>query len=48
MEKIQDAKNQLDQYVQSDRVKNSIGSTELIRVILVYKGWELVYCEDSS
>jgi hypothetical protein len=48
MEKIQDAKKQLDQYVQSDRVKNSIGSTRLIRIILVYKGWELVYCEEYS
>jgi len=48
MEKIQDAKKQLDQYVQSDRVKNSIGSTKLIKVILVYKGWELVFCEEYS
>ncbi|KPA18425.1 ATPase AAA [Candidatus Magnetomorum sp. HK-1] len=40
--KIQDAQEQLDQYVKSDRVKNSIGSTQLIKIILVYKGWELL------
>jgi hypothetical protein len=45
-EQIQDAKGQLDQYVKSDRVKNSVGSTQLRKVILVYKGWELVYCEE--
>ncbi|ETR68900.1 MAG: hypothetical protein OMM_04282 [Candidatus Magnetoglobus multicellularis str. Araruama] len=44
-EKIKDAQEQLDQYAASDRVKCSIGSTQLIRIILVYKGWELDYCE---
>ncbi|KPA19292.1 protein containing DUF1703, partial [Candidatus Magnetomorum sp. HK-1] len=44
--KIQDAQEQLDQYMKSDRVKNSIGSTQLIKIILVYKGWELIYCEE--
>ncbi|KPA15377.1 ATPase AAA [Candidatus Magnetomorum sp. HK-1] len=44
--KIQDAQEQLDQYMKSDRVKNSIASTQLIKIILVYKGWELVYCEE--
>jgi hypothetical protein len=44
-EKIKDAQKQLDQYAASDRVKCSIGSTQLIRIILVYKGWELDYCE---
>jgi hypothetical protein len=44
-EKIKDAQQQLDQYAVSDRVKCSIGSTQLIRIILVYKGWELDYCE---
>jgi hypothetical protein len=44
-EKIKDAQEQLDQYAASDRVKCSIGSTKLIRIILVYKGWELDYCE---
>ncbi|KPA12549.1 hypothetical protein MHK_007241, partial [Candidatus Magnetomorum sp. HK-1] len=47
-EKIQDAQEQLDQYEQSDRVKNSICSTHLKKIILVYKGWELVYCEEYS
>jgi hypothetical protein len=44
-EKIIAAQKQLDQYAASDRVKCSIGSTQLIRIILVYKGWELDYCE---
>jgi hypothetical protein len=35
----------MDQYAVSDRVKCSIGSTQLIRIILIYKGWELDYCE---
>jgi hypothetical protein len=47
-EKIKKAQEQLDQYAASDRVKNSIGNTELKRIILVYKGWELVYCEEYS
>ncbi|ETR66070.1 MAG: AAA-ATPase [Candidatus Magnetoglobus multicellularis str. Araruama] len=44
--KIQDAQEQLDQYVQSDRIQKSIASTKLIKIILVYKGWELIYCEE--
>ncbi|MBF0450585.1 MAG: AAA family ATPase [Candidatus Magnetomorum sp.] len=47
-EKIQDAQEQLDQYVKSDRVKKSIGNTQLIKIILVYKGWELTYYEEYS
>jgi hypothetical protein len=45
-EKIQDAREQLDQYMKSDRMKKSIADTKLIKVILVYKGWELIYCEE--
>ena len=45
-EKIQDAQKQLDQYEKTDRVKNSIRNTNLKKVILVYKAWELVYCEE--
>ena len=44
-EKIKNAQEQLDQYLQSDRVKNTIASTQLKKIILVYKGWELIYCE---
>jgi len=44
-EKIKKAQEQLDQYAASDRVKCSIGSTQLKKIILVYKGWELVYYE---
>ena len=43
--KIKQAHEQLEQYAASDRVKKSIGSTQLIKIILVYKGWELDYCE---
>jgi len=43
-EKIKKAQEQLDQYAASDRVKNTIGNTQLKRIILVYKGWELDYC----
>jgi len=44
--KIKDAQEELDRYAQSDRVKNSIGNTQLKKIILVYKAWELVYCEE--
>jgi len=44
--KIQDAKKQLDQYSNSERVIKSIGNTQLKKIVLVYKGWELVYCEE--
>jgi len=44
--KIKKAQEQLDQYAASDRVKNSIGNTQLKRIVLVYKGWELDYCEE--
>ncbi|KPA13663.1 ATPase AAA [Candidatus Magnetomorum sp. HK-1] len=45
-EKIKDAREQLDQYANSERIKNSLGSTQLKKVVLVYKGWELNYCEE--
>jgi len=47
-EMIQDAKKQLDQYVKSDRIQKRMAGTKLIRIILVYKGWELVYCEEYA
>ncbi|MBF0451371.1 MAG: AAA family ATPase [Candidatus Magnetomorum sp.] len=47
-EKIKKAKEQLDQYAASDRVKSNTGTTQLIKIILVYKGWELDYCEEYS
>jgi hypothetical protein len=47
-ENISAAQKQLDQYEKSDRVKNSIRNTQLKKIILVYKGWELVYCEEYS
>ena len=45
-ENIKDAQKQLDQYEKSDRVKNNTHNTQLKKIILVYKGWELVYCEE--
>jgi len=45
-EKIKKAQDQLDKYAESDRVRNSIGNTQLKRIVLVYKGWELDYCEE--
>jgi hypothetical protein len=47
-EKIQDAQKQLDQYVKSDRIQKRIAGTKLIQMILVYKGWELIYCEEYA
>ncbi|ETR73223.1 MAG: hypothetical protein OMM_01111 [Candidatus Magnetoglobus multicellularis str. Araruama] len=45
-EKINDAKLQLTQYSMSERVIKCIGNTKLKKIILVYKGWELEYCEE--
>ena len=45
-EKIQEAKNQLDQYDVEIRGKNLKKGVEFIKVILVYKTWELVHCEE--
>jgi len=47
-EKIQDAQKQLDHYEKSDCVKNSMAHTQLKKIILVYKGWELAYCEEYA
>ena len=47
-EMIHDAQDQLDQYVKSDRIQKSIAGTKLIRIILVYKGWELIHCEEYA
>ncbi|KPA17896.1 putative AAA-ATPase [Candidatus Magnetomorum sp. HK-1] len=46
LEKIKDAKKQLNQYSKSERIIKSIGNTKLKKIILVYKGWELDYCEE--
>jgi len=45
-QQIKDAKKQLDQYEKSDRVKNTLAHTQLKKIVLVYKGWELTYCEE--
>jgi len=46
--KIHDAQEQLNQYEKSDRVKNSMAHTQLKKIILVYKGWELIYCDEYT
>jgi len=46
LEKIDEACKQLDQYAKSSRVLNSIGNTKLIKIVLIYKGWEMVYCNE--
>jgi len=45
-EQIKNAQEQLDKYAKSDRINKSIGSTQLKKIILIYKGWELTYCEE--
>ncbi|KPA17148.1 protein containing DUF1703, partial [Candidatus Magnetomorum sp. HK-1] len=45
-EEIKKAKKQLNQYAASERVKKSVGNTQLKKVILVYNGWEMVSCEE--
>ena len=44
--KLMDARKQLDQYAVSERVKQSIGFTYLKKIVLIYKGWELDFCEE--
>ena len=38
----QEAIAQLTQYAQSSKVQESLGTTELLKVAVIYKGWELV------
>ncbi len=42
-EKVEEAKTQLDRYNIKD-IKNMVDKP-FVKIILVYKGWELVYCE---
>jgi len=47
-QKIDAAKKQLDQYVKSERIIKSIENTQLKKIILVYKGWELDYFDEIN
>ncbi len=42
---ISDAKKQLDQYGQDSRISRKCENLQLIKIILVFNGWELVYSE---
>jgi len=44
-EKILDAKNQLQQYASDPRVIKGNRGVNLISVMLIFSGWELVHCE---
>jgi hypothetical protein len=44
-EKIQQARAQLAQYANDARVQAVASAVKLVKLVLVYKGWELVYCE---
>ncbi|MDM8522288.1 PD-(D/E)XK nuclease domain-containing protein [Desulfococcaceae bacterium HSG8] len=47
-EKIQSAEEQLQKYGNDDRVKKFLQNITLKKLVLVYKGWELVYREEKS
>jgi len=42
-QKIEEAKKQLIQY--DPKTVNSLAKVEFVKIVLVYMGWELVYCE---
>jgi hypothetical protein len=44
-EQIEQARAQLQQYAGDARVKAVAPTVTLKKLILVYKGWELVHCE---
>jgi len=43
-QKIKEAKEQLIQY--DPKMVNSLAKVEFVKIVLVYMGWELVYCEE--
>ncbi|CAN2039630.1 ATPase AAA [Candidatus Magnetomoraceae bacterium gMMP-15] len=43
---IKQAEAQINQYADSERIRKTLGNTELKKIILIYKGWELVYREE--
>jgi len=43
-QKIEESKEQLIQY--DPKTVNSLAKVEFVKIVLVYMGWELVYCEE--
>lgn len=37
---------QANRYADTDRVKNAIGTTQLHKIVVVYKGMEMKVCEE--
>ncbi|RLC19492.1 MAG: hypothetical protein DRI57_07090 [Deltaproteobacteria bacterium] len=48
LEKIRQARDQLRKYANDDKLSKLSQAYTLVRVILVYRGWELVCCEESE
>ena len=42
----EDAIAQANRYAETERVKSSVGSTTLHKIVIVYKGMEMVVCEE--
>jgi len=45
-ENVEEAKSQLQQYAKDARVIKGSRGVNLISVVLVFRGWELVFCEE--
>ena len=39
---------QANRYADTDRVKNAIGTTQLHKIVVVYKGMEMRVCEEVN
>ncbi len=53
LEKIKESKNQLSKYENDDNLKKMMhlppyGNTEMKKLIIVFNGWEMVYCESED
>jgi hypothetical protein len=47
-EKIRSAEEQLEKYAKDDRVKKFSQTLSLKKLVLIYKGWELIYREEKT
>ncbi|OAD20829.1 hypothetical protein THIOM_003443, partial [Candidatus Thiomargarita nelsonii] len=45
-EQVKEAKNQLRQYASDPRVIKGNRGVNLISIMLIFRGWELVHCEE--
>ena len=43
-----EAIDQANRYAETERVKSSVGSTTLHKIIIIYKGMEMVVCEETD